>query len=218
MDAVTVPKADRTIAISTIARRELQRYYPVDHDRITKIPHGVDTARFTPDVSDHPAVTPDKFTLLHVGRLVSRRHVDLVIQGVAAIDRNDIELLVAGTRRHRDRLEAQTRELGVANQVEFLGFVPEEELPSLYATSNAFAFLAQYEGFGLTFLEAMACGTSVIATPVGGVPDIVVDDESGLIVDHDVRSVEQAITELADNNSRVAEMGERARCIAEGRT
>lgn len=115
MDAVTAPRADRTIAISTIARRELQQYYPVDHDRITKIPHGVDTARFTPDVSDHPAVTPDKFTLFHVGRLVSRRHVDLVIQGVAAIDRNDIELLVAGTGRHRDRLEARTRELGVAN-------------------------------------------------------------------------------------------------------
>lgn len=102
--------------------------------------------------------------------------------------------------------------------MEFLGFVPEDEIPSLYATSNAFAFLARYEGFGLTFLKAMACGTSVIATPVGGVPDMVVDGESGLIVDHDVRSVEQAITELADNNSRVAEMGERARCIAEGRT
>lgn len=218
MDAITAPRAARIISISSIAHKELEQYYPISSEDIVRIPHGVDADYFTSDAPQHTAVDPDRFTLLHVGRLVSRKHADLALEGLAVADRDDVELLLAGTGHHRERLEARTDELGLTEQVEFLGFVPDGALPSLYASSDAFLFLSRYEGFGLTFLEAMASGTPVIGTPVGGFPDVVSNGEDSLIVDHDGTDVARAIDELTDHPDRTNEMGIRARRVAKGRT
>lgn len=144
--------------------------------------------------------------------------MDLALEALAEIERDDIELLLAGTGRHRERLENRAAELGIAEDVDFLGFVPEEDLPTLYASSDAFLFLSRYEGFGLTFLESMASGTPVIGTRVGGFPDMVTDGEEGIIVDHGTNDVANAIERLADDPELIAEMGRRVRAVAESRT
>lgn len=90
----------------------------------------------------------------------------------------------------------------------FLGFVPDEELPALYSSSDAFLFLSRYEGFGLTFMESMAAGTPVIGTPVGGFPDLVTDGKEGVLVERDPKDVAQAIDKLADDLSFVENMSE----------
>lgn len=218
MDAATAQRVTRVIAISSIDCEYLKRVYRIPEEKLVHVPHGVDVTHFSPRASEHPAVDPDRFTLLHVGRLVSRKHVDLAIEGLAMTKRGDVELLIAGSGRHRDRLEVRTQELGVTDQVHFLGFIPEERLPSIYASSDAFMFLPRYEGFGLTFLEAMASGTPVIGTPVGGFPDMVTDGKDGQIVDHDATDVAHAINKLANNPDLATEMGVRARGLAEGRT
>ena len=218
MDVPTALRAARVIAISSIAERELGRWYPVDEDALVHVPHGVDSDRFHPDVRHHPAVSEDCFTLLHVGRLVSRKHVDLALEALAGLDRNDVELLIAGTGPHTDRLNARVEELGVADQTSFLGYVPDDDLPSLYASSDVFLFLSRYEGFGLTFLESMAAGTPVIGTPVGGFPDVVTDGEEGVVVDDDSEAVGSAIDRLAETPRRTSQMGEKARSVAEQRT
>jgi glycosyltransferase involved in cell wall biosynthesis len=218
MDATTITGVDRVIAISSIAEEELERWYPVSHEQIVRIPHGVDTERFSPNQHCHRSINDAKFSLLHVGRLVSRKHVDLALEALAEIERDDIELLLAGTGRHRERLENRAAELGIAEDVDFLGFVPEEDLPTLYASSDAFLFLSRYEGFGLTFLESMASGTPVIGTRVGGFPDMVTDGEEGIIVDHGTNDVANAIERLADDPELIAEMGRRVRAVAESRT
>lgn len=100
----------------------------------------------------------------------------------------------------------------------FLGFVPDEELPALYSSSDAFLFLSRYEGFGLTFMESMAAGTPVIGTPVGGFPDLVTDGKEGVLVERDPKDVAQAIDKLADDLSFVENMSENARELAESRT
>ncbi len=218
MDAATIRHASRVIAISRDSQKELQGRYPVSDNAVRRVPHGVDCDRFRPDCAGHPDVSPDRFTLLHVGRLVSRKHVDLGLEALATLDRDDVELLVAGTGTHRDRLEQKTRDLGISHLVSFLGFVPEDDLPSLYASSDAFLFLSRYEGFGLVFLEALASGTPVIGSRVGGFPDLVTDGQEGLIVDRDASAVAGAIDTLAESPERAAQMGERARALAEGRT
>lgn len=218
MDVATAPRVTRVIAISSVAERELLRWYPVDEDALVHVPHGVDAERFHPGCRRHPAVCTDRFTLLHIGRLVSRKHVNLALKALAVLDRDDVELLVAGTGPHCSRLEARSEQLGVSDQTSFLGFVPDEKLPSLYASSNAVLFLSRYEGFGLTFLESMAAGTPVIGTPVGGFPDVVTDGEDGLVVDRDATEVAEAIGRLADTPELTMEMGEDARAVARKRT
>jgi glycosyltransferase involved in cell wall biosynthesis len=218
MDAATVPRSSRVISISSIAQQELKQYYPINDKKLVQIPHGVDIDRFRPDHPLHQAPNPNLFTFLHVGRLVSRKHTALALEALATSDRDDIELLIAGTGSHRDRLEKLTKQLGISRQVSFLGFVPEEELPSLYASSDAFLFLSRYEGFGLTFLEAMASGLPVVGTPVGGFPDLVTDGQEGFLVDRDAEDITQAIERLADKPSRAKEMGRYARKLAETRT
>ena len=218
MDVATAPRATRVIAISSVAERELLRWYPVDEDALAHVPHGVDTERYHPDVGQHPAVCTDQFTLLHVGRLVSRKHVDLALEALAVLERDDVELLIAGTGPHHSRLATRAEQLGVTARTTFLGFVPDENLPSLYADSDAVLFLSRYEGFGLTVLEAMAAGTPVIGTPVGGVPDVVTDGEDGLIVERDATAVTGAIDRLAETPELTMEMGAKARAVAEQRT
>jgi glycosyltransferase involved in cell wall biosynthesis len=218
MDVATIPRADRVIAISRNSYDELADRYPVSRDALVHVPHGVNVDRFHPDHDPHEATTGDRFTLLHVGRLVSRKHVDLGLRAVAALDRPDVELLVAGDGTHRTRLETLADRLGIADRVTFLGFVPEADLPSLYAGSDAFLFLSRYEGFGLTFLEAMASGTPVIGTAVGGFPDVVTPGRGGFVVDRDPDDVAVEVARLLDASELTTEMSRDARERAETRT
>jgi len=218
MDLVASLRTQRTIAISSVVERDVRDYYPVDEHEIVRIPHGVDVDRFSPETSHHSTVSSDRFTLLHVGRLVSRKHIELAIEGLAAADRDNVELLIVGTGDHRSRLEKRARELGVEDRTRFLGFVPEEELPSLYASSDALLFVPRFEGFGLTFLEAMSSGTSVIGTRTGGLPDLGVDGKNCLLVDQDPADVGLAIDTLADDAELLKELSSNARETAERRT
>ena len=215
MDTVTAPRADRVIAISSDAQSELVSRYPVSEAAVRLIHHGVDAEEFTPEEPTHDAVSDEKTTFLHVGRLVSRKHVDLAIEAVADADNSDLELIIAGDGRHKDRLQKRTRELGLNGQVDFPGYVPQDELPSLYASAEGFLFLSRYEGFGLTFLEAMAAGTPVIGTEVGGFPDIATHEVDSLFVERDPSEVSQAINRIARDAELKDSLAESARQTAE---
>lgn len=218
MDMITITQADRTIAISSDSRRQLNKWYPTTAEDIAHVPHGVDATKFNPQQKHHDAPADDKYSILHVGRLVSRKHVDLVIHALTQTQQSDIELLIAGTGTHRDRLKNLVNELNITDDVTFLDFVPESELPALYASSDMFAFCSRYEGFGLTFLEAMASGTPVIGTPVGGFPDLVTDGKSGIIINRDASEMARAIDTLASSPALLKKMSKKAREVAESRT
>lgn len=192
LDSIAGRLADRIIAISDHTQEQLVETYRFDSDRVSMIPHGVDNERFHPDAGPHPAPDSEKFTLLYVGRLGPRKGVDLAIESFTALDRPDVELLIAGTGRHEDRLRKLASELGVSNRVRFLGFVPDDELPALYASSDLFLLLSSYEGYGLVLLEAMACGTPVVASRVGGITTVV-DGNSGVLVSREIGNISDSI-------------------------
>lgn len=210
MDSVAGRAADHVIAISSNTREQLANTYRFDAERLSLIPHGVDTGRFYPRDDVHPAVSPEKTSLLFVGRLASRKGVSRAIEAVASLRDEDVELLVAGTGRHEERLQRLAEEQGVAGKVQFLGFVPDDELPVLYSAADVFVFPSRYEGFGLVFLEAMACGTPVVGTPVGGVPDVVEDGVTGFVVDHDAASLAVKLQYCHENPAHLEEMSENA--------
>lgn len=216
MDNVAARGSDRIIAISEQMRDQLVDQYYIDGSKITRISHGVDTDRYRPRENHYEAVSPDKCTLLFVGRLISRKQPDLAIKSLAAADREDVELLIAGTGRLESDLNDLTRECGVADRVHFLGYVPDEALPVLYSSADATLFTSNYEGFGLVFMESLASGTPVIGTPVGGIPDIIEDGTTGYICSRDPSAFAARIKELSDNPKKLQTMSTAARGAVEG--
>jgi glycosyltransferase involved in cell wall biosynthesis len=199
MDFLAGQQADRIIAISDHAEEQLIKRYGFDKTKVRMIPHGVNTEKFTPCSQSHPAVNSDRITLLYVGRIGPRKGIDLVLEALNKANNDNIEFLIAGTGRHEQNLKEKSKSLNVESQTEFLGYIPEDELPELYSSADMFILPSLYEGFGLVLLEAMACGTPVIGTDVGGIPTAIDDKETGIVVDRNVSAITTAIDKIASN-------------------
>jgi phosphatidyl-myo-inositol dimannoside synthase len=129
----------------------------------------------------------DAFAILTVARLDGREgykgHDRVIAECAKQIQAGrKLTYLVAGAGSDRPRLEALAAELGIAASVRFLGKVPGADLPSLYEAADLFALPSTGEGFGIAFLEAMACGTPAIGLAAGGAPDALGDGDLGLCV------------------------------------
>jgi glycosyltransferase involved in cell wall biosynthesis len=151
-------RADAVIAVSEWERDRLRADFGVD---ATVIPNGVDVERFA-------AADAEKRTrpyLLSVGRLEEYKGVQHAIRALSAL--SAYELVVAGSGPYRDELERIAREEGVADRVDFLGYVADERLPGLYAGSEAFLNLSAFEAYGITVAEALAAGTPCVVREVG---------------------------------------------------
>jgi phosphatidyl-myo-inositol dimannoside synthase len=150
----------------------------------------------------------DEYVLLTVARLDTREGYkghDRVISALphlAGPNGRDIVYMIAGNGNDRPRLERLAADLGVTKQVRFLGKVPFEALPDSYRAADLFVLPSTGEGFGIVFLEAMACGTPALGLAAGGAPDALGDGELGILVDAqaDFPSALQAAIQLTDGN------------------
>jgi len=179
--------ADRVIAQSEDEVAELGRLGIRRADTVI-VPSGVDVGRYEPTgpVVEHPG--GGRRRILSVGRLVERKGFADLIEALRRIP--GAELVVIGgpaaDRLDRDpeaiRLRAHAERCGVADRVRLIGAVPNEELPGWYRSADVVACAPWYEPFGLTPLEAMACGVPVVAYAVGGIAESVIDGVTGTLV------------------------------------
>ncbi|WP_026341247.1 glycosyltransferase [Actinomadura atramentaria] len=176
--------ADMVIATSSSEVADL-RAFGADPGRVRIVPCGVDTGRFRPD---GPVLArPSRPHILSIGRLVPRKGVETVVEALARVP--GAELVVAGGPAagglDRDpearRLAALAERVGVADRVVFLGAVPHEQVPALMRAADVIVSAPWYEPFGIVPLEAMACGTPVVASAVGGHLDTVLDGTTGML-------------------------------------
>lgn len=179
--------ANAIIATCTDEVRELAGY-GVRPSRVYVVPCGVDTARFRPGPGTLPGPASEGRRLLTLGRLVPRKGVDTVIAALAHLP--GAQLIVAGGpdagQLGQDpevgRLRAVAAQAGVADRVTFTGRVRHQEVPALLRSADVVVCDPWYEPFGIVPLEAMACGTAVVASAVGGHLDTVKDGITGLLV------------------------------------
>jgi D-inositol-3-phosphate glycosyltransferase len=154
----------------------------VPRSRMTLVPSGVNTERFGPDGPAEPKGM--RHRVLSVGRLVERKGFGDLIRAMPLVP--DAELVIVGggpdTAPYARSLREQAAELGVAGRVRLAGSVPAAEMPRWYRSADVVASTPWYEPFGLTPLEAMACGVPVVATAVGGLTDTVVRGVTGDLV------------------------------------
>jgi glycosyltransferase involved in cell wall biosynthesis len=171
---------DRFIVLSKAFGAILHQDYKVPWRKIHIIPGGVDITHFSPTLSSQQARSQlnwpsDKIILFTPRRLVSRMGIDTLLTSLKYIKQiiPDIWLAIAGRGPLRPILELQAKEQGLSNHVTFLGYLPDELLPIAYQAADLTVVPSQVlEGFGLILVESLACGTPVVCTPVGGMPEI----------------------------------------------
>lgn len=151
-------------------------------DKVRVLRNGVDLAAFRPRDRDaaRRALGVKGKVLLSVGLLIERKGHHLIIDAMSRLP--DFVLLIAGGGPDRHRLEARAREAGVSERVRFLGELPHSELPAVYAAADALVLASSREGWANVLLEAMACGTPVVASDVWGTKEAVDAPAAGVLM------------------------------------
>jgi len=183
-------EADGLVAVSAALKEGLVAL-GVAPERIVVLRNGVDLDLFRPP-ADRDALRRgfglDGPALLSVGLLIPRKRHHLTIRALASLP--GVRLLIAGEGPERGALEALADRLGVADRVRFLGPVPHRDLPALYGAADVMVLASEREGWANVILEAMACGTPVVATPAWGSREAVGTEGAGVVVEE---ASEQAI-------------------------
>lgn len=216
--------ARQVIAISEFTRRAVAAA-GVPEERLVLVSPAIDLQRFACLPSREEVRQrhgwEDRLVILSVGRLVERKGQDMVIRALPEVAAllPQVRYAIGGSGPFRGALEQLAGELGVMERVEFLGFVPEDELPGLYGAADLFAMPSRerpeagdVEGFGIVFIEANAAGLAVLGGRSGGVEDAVVDEGTGLLVDSgDPQAVARGLIRLLQDEPLRRRLGDRGR-------
>lgn len=182
------------LATSPVEKAEIMRLFDIDESRITCIPIGVDTAMFKPQpikrlrkVLNLPI---DKSIVLYVGRIEWRKGIGTLIRALANVPKAELFIVGGGdaddpselNNPERKRLETIAKNLHLIKRVHFLGAKTQDQVTQYYAAADVCAVPSYYEPFGIVPLEAMACGTPVIASKTGGLQYTVDDGKTGYLV------------------------------------
>ena len=183
----------------------------IDRSKIEVIYCGIDSKQFTPDPSERSS-TP---VFAYLGRLKRYKSVDLVVRGFARANIPGATLEIAGAGDYRPELERLATSLDLGDRVKFLGRINESEKLRLLRRAWALVFTSPKEGWGITNLEAAACGTAVIASDSPGIRESVRHGETGYLVRHgDVEGISEAMQRLASDRVLVEQLGARGRNFA----
>ncbi len=185
-------KCHRFIVLSQAFGQILHCEYGVPWHKIHVIPGGINTRHFQANLSRAEArarmqFPSDRLILFTPRRLVQRMGIDKLLEALVGVKQEipDIWLAIAGKGPQRHRLEQQVEALGLNQQVRFLGYVPDEDLPLCYQAADLTVVPSQsLEGFGLILLESLASGTPVLSTPVGGMPEVLRPFDVNLVTEN----------------------------------
>ena len=178
----SVEGADRIIAISKNTAMRTRELFPLAKTRIIRL-------GFSPLETKDQEEERTGNTILFVGRLVKRKGVEYLLRAIKHLEACiPVELMIVGDGPERKNLEMLVHDLNLRN-VTFYGFIPQSRLKSFYQRASVLVLPAitdptgDTEGLGVVLLEAMSCGVPVIASSVGGIPDIITDGKTGLLVE-----------------------------------
>jgi D-inositol-3-phosphate glycosyltransferase len=229
----TVRFADALVAATPVEKEQLEQLYEADSDRIHVISPGVDTERFHPIpkalAKDNISLCPDCCTILFVGRIEPLKGIDSLFCAISQVVTKLPELrerlhvpIIGGDpdRIHEDdemvRLQELREELGIGDIVTFLGAKDQDLLQYYYSAAEMVVMPSDYESFGMVALEAMACGTPVIASDVGGLSYLVKHGRTGYRVPaRDSKALAAKIARLLTDEGLRRRIGHRAACWAE---
>jgi D-inositol-3-phosphate glycosyltransferase len=209
---------------------QLQWLYQADVRKISIIPPGVDLSHFYPisadEAKDFIGVPPCEKMLLFVGRIEPLKGIDMLIKALALMRQRDVFVclsVIGGEEANGQetgnaemtRLKVMCEEAGVSDLITFLGKRGQDTLPYYYSAADAVVMPSFYESFGMVALEAMACGTPVVASQVGGLAFLVQDGITGFTVPvDDPEALAERLTELVQDHGLRHTMSTQAVALA----
>jgi glycogen synthase len=192
VEKTALEMADAVVAVSNSTRADILRLFDVDAGRLRVIPNGIDTDEYRPvsrpDVLYRYGIDPNGGFVLFIGRMTRQKGLRYLLEATEAIDPRMQVVLCAGdsdTPELQVELEAMVAALKERRPgvVWVPGMIDRDDTIALYSHATVFCCPSIYEPFGIINLEAMACGTPVVGTAVGGIPEVVVDGVTGFLVD-----------------------------------
>ena len=219
--------ADRIVAATIAEVTQLRFLYKAPSDKLVTIPPGVDVSHFYPIPADeaklYVGLKPDDRMVLFVGRIEPLKGVDTLIQAMSCLqlkERQRVHLAIIGgdpsaspreMSAEMARLQKLCDDLSVGQTVVFLGKRDQDRLPYYYSAAELLVMPSHYESFGMVALEAMACGTPVIASEVGGLAYLVRDGETGFTIpDQEPEALCEKMSWLLNDHEMRRQMSERA--------
>ncbi len=226
--------SDRVLAATLAEKAQLQFLYQADESKIRIVPPGVDVARFYPipreEACEAIGIPPQDRMLLFVGRIEPLKGLDTLMRAIAILRECGVQCHVphylavvggdpaASGEKLSDemaRLQALRRELHLEDLVLFLGKRAQDTLPYYYSAADVLVMPSHYESFGMVALEAMACGTPVVASQVGGLAFLIQDGVTGFVVPGgDYLALSERLTQLLMDGELRQRMGLQAAAYA----
>jgi starch synthase len=206
--------ADAVVAVSNGMRADILSSYPaLDESRLHVVYNGIDTDFYRPDpdttVLERIGVDPTRPYVAFVGRITRQKGVPHLLRAGLAFDR-DLQVVLLAGAADTPELKAETDGLIADLKAERDGvfvvseMLPREEVRQVLTSALAFLCPSVYEPLGIVNLEAMACETAVVASDVGGIPEVVQDGETGLLVHYDAEDAAGFERDIADRVNRLA--------------
>ncbi len=227
-ERVSVESAAAVIAVSSGMRSDILASYPaVPADRVRVIRNGIDTVQYAPDygtaVLERYHIDPGRPSVVFVGRVTRQKGLPVLLRAAEQLD-PDVQLVLCAGQADTPELAAEVAGLvrhlqATRSGVTWLsGMLAKPEVIQILTHATVFACPSLYEPLGIVNLEAMACGTAVVGSRVGGIPEVVADGQTGLLVQPgDPGGLARAISSLVGDRARATAMGQlgRSRAAAE---
>jgi len=216
-ERLALMKSDIIITLTDFCLKELNEY-GVKRNMLV-VPGGVDTNMFRPincaeEIKSRYDLSKDDNLILYAGRLVARKGLGDLLVALSRVvkKKKNTKIILVGRGGLKNHLQKIALRLGISNNIIFTGQIPIDELIRHYAGADVFVLPSYYEGQGLVLLESMACGTPVIATRVGGIPEVVTDGENGLLVEpRKPEHLADAILKMIDDKELRIKLGKKGR-------
>jgi D-inositol-3-phosphate glycosyltransferase len=226
--------ADVIIATAPQEKVDLVEYYGTDPAKIKIVPCGVNLELFRPlpqdDSRSEIAFSPDDFLITYVGRLEERKGIDTLLEAIYLVNDSDVQAVIVGgpptdkpflswaelSEPPFKKYMAMIEQYGIEKQVTFTGGKPQDQLSKYYSASDVTVIPSYYEPFGMTAIEAMACGSSVIASRVGGLKTTIKENKVGALFEpRSASQLAEKIKIMKDQPSMNAELRRNARPYVE---
>jgi len=219
IELTALRRADHVVVLSPRSQRTLKELARVSENRVTVVPDCIDVDSFrsyaTPqamaEFKRRYKISTDRPIIAYVGRIAREKGWRRIIALAERLKENNCHFLICGDGNERDLLEREVKKRGLASMVTVTGYVAQDVVPVAISYATAVVLTSLHEEFGGILIEAMSMKVPQVAFKVGGIPNVVVDGETGILVPpDDIETMAQAIRELIRSPELVREMGEKS--------